>query len=1047
MIRSYSEQQLIEKAAIEVFESLGYTHQNCYDEKLGPDGTLSRETSMEVVLVSRLKDALKQLNKDLPDDSITLAIEGLTKDRSTLNRPVANREIYKALRDGVKVVVRKEDGGEEQEIVKVIDFDNPDNNDFFLASQLWITGDMYKRRADLVGFVNGLPLIFIELKATHRRLKNAYDDNLTDYRDTIPQILWHNVFIILSNGSQSKIGTITAQWEHFSEWKKINSEGEEGIVSLDTIIKGTCQKERFLDILENFILFQDTGGSFIKIIAKNHQYLGVNNTVQSFKDREKNNGKLGIFWHTQGSGKSFSMIFFSQKILRKFYGDYTFLIVTDRKELDEQIYNNFASVGAVTEQEVHAESREHLKKLLKENHRNIFTLIHKFGTEGDEPYPMVSARKDIIVIADEAHRTQYDTLAMNMRKALPNASFIAFTATPLIEGEKKTKNTFGEYISIYSFKQSVDDKATVALYYENRIPEVRLTSETLNEDLEEIIEDAFLDEKQEEKLIREFAREYHIITRDSRLEKVAKDIVAHFAERGYQGKAMVVSVDKPTAARMYDKVQKHWKAYIKKLEGDLKKAKTEEEQDEIYTAMNYMEDTDMAVVVSSGQNEIEQFRRLGLDIKPHRKRMNQEDLATKLKDPDDPFRIVFVCAMWMTGFDVPCLSTLYLDKPMRNHTLMQTIARANRVFADKPNGLIVDYIGIFRNLQKALAIYNPGGEEIDYPVRPKSELLKELGDVIGKLSDICTREGINVDKIMSAPRLETVKLLDDAVDMLIAKQSLKKEYLTISNNMRRLYKAILPDPQAEKHRSKYMLFKTLAHKIRSLAPDIEISDVQGKVEDLLDRSIETKDYIIKPLVDTKIDLSKIDFDAIKKKFINSHKHIEAERLKNAISQRLTAMLCLNKSRISFLEKFQELLSEYNSGSINVEEFFKKLMVFAKGLNEEDKRAISESLTEEELALFDLIYKPKLTKKEQEKIKTVAKELLDKLKHEKLVLDWRKRQQTRADVFLTIQNILDEGLPESYTKPEFEEKCTLVYQHVYDSYYGRGKNIYDEVHSV
>ncbi len=1040
MTGNYSEQQLIEKAAIEVFEALGYTHQNCYEETFGANGTLGREISMDVILVSRLKDVLKKLNQSLPEESITLAVEELTKDRSTLNRTVANREIYKALRDGVKVCVRKDDGSEEQEVVKVIDFDNPDNNDFFVASQLWITGEMYKRRADLVGYVNGLPLIFVELKASHRRLKNAYDDNLTDYRDTVPQIFWHNAFIILSNGSKSRIGTVTARWEHFSEWKKIDSEGEEGIVSLDTILKGTCEKKRFLDLLENFIIYQDIGGSLIKVLAKNHQYLGVNNTVQAFKDRDKTNGKLGIFWHTQGSGKSFSMIFFSQKILRKFYGDYTFLIVTDRKELDEQIYNNFASVGAVTEAEVHAENSKHLKQLLKENHRNIFTLIHKFRTEDDKVYP-VSESKNIIVIADEAHRTQYDQLAMNMRKALPNASFIAFTATPLIDGEERTKNVFGEYVSIYSFKQSVDDKATVPLYYENRIPEVQLTSETLNEDLEEIIEDAFLDEKQEEKLIREFAREYHIITRDSRLEKISEDIVAHFAERGYRGKAMVVSIDKPTAARMHDKVKKHWKLYVKKLEGDLKKAKTEEEQHETYTAMKYMQDTDMAVVVSSGQNEIEQFRRLGLDIKPHRKRMNQEDLATKFKDSDNPLRIVFVCAMWMTGFDVPCLSTLYLDKPMRNHTLMQTIARANRVFADKPNGLIVDYVGIFRNLQKALAIYNPGGGEIGYPVRPKEELLKELGEVIKQVENICAREHINIQKIMTAERLETVKLLDDTVDILVAKEGLKKEYLTLANNIRRLYKAILPDPEVERHKAKYMLFKTLAHKIRSLAPGVEITDVRGKVEDLLDRSIEAKGYFIKPLVEAKIDLSKIDFDAIKKKFIDSRKHIEAEKLKSAISQRLTAMFRLNKSRISFLEKFQELLNEYNSGSINVEEFFKKLMEFAKGLNEEDKRAISEKLTEEELAIFDLLYKPRLSKKEQGKVKAVAHKLLEKLKRAKLVLDWRKRQQTRADVFLTIQNILDEGLPECYTKPEYEEKCTLVYQHVYDSYYGSGKSVY------
>ncbi|MCM8797725.1 MAG: type I restriction endonuclease subunit R, partial [Candidatus Omnitrophica bacterium] len=750
MSSGYSEDSLIKKTAIEIFKELGYAYQDCFEEKFGQDSTLGRQTTMEVVLIERLRQAIKRLNPELNPEIIEQAIEEIIKDRSALSVVAANKEIYDILTKGAKVSIRREDGTEDKEIVKVIDFDNPQNNDFFLASEFWVSGEMYKRRADLIGFVNGLPLIFIELKAVHRKLENAFRDNLRDYKDTIPQIFWYNAFIILSNGSQSKIGSITADWEHFSEWKRINSEGEKGIVSLDTIIKGTCQKERFLDILENFILFQKIGksdSSLIKILTKNHQYLGVNNAIEAFKDIKNRQGRLGVFWHTQGSGKSFSMIFFSQKILRKFYGNYTFLIVTDRKELDEQIYNNFASVGAVTEAEVHAESAEHLKQLLRENHRNIFTLIHKFRTESGQSYPVLTERDDIIVITDEAHRTQYDQLAMNMRRALPNASFIAFTATPLIEGEERTKATFGDYVSIYSFKQSVADAATVPLYYENRIPEVQLDEELLSEGFERIVEEAILDERQEEKLEREFAREYHIITRDDRLEKIAEDIVKHFVSRGYQGKAMVVLIDKPTAVKMYDKVKKHWQEYIKKLKQDLRTTQNEEKAKELYDTIQYMQETDMAVVVSSEQNEIAKFKELGLDIATHRKRMNSEDLATKFKDEEDPFRIVFVCAMWMTGFDVPCLSTIYLDKPMKNHTLMQTIARANRVFGNKPNGLIVDYIGIFRNLKKALAIYNPGGVEIDYPVRPKSELIKALEEAITKATQICSKAGVDIAKI------------------------------------------------------------------------------------------------------------------------------------------------------------------------------------------------------------------------------------------------------------------------------------------------------------
>jgi len=381
---------------------------------------------------------------------------------------------------------------------------------------------------------------------------------------------------------------------------------------------------------------------------------------------------------------------------------------------DDQIYKNFVSSGVVTEQKAQARSSAHLRRLLREDHRYVFTLIHKFRTEKGERHPTLSDRPDIIVMTDEAHRTQYDTLALNMRTALPNASFIAFTGTPLIVGEEKTRQVFGDYVSIYNFKQSVDDGATVRLYYDNRIPELRLSNEDLNEDMERLLEEAELDEEQEKKLEREFAREYHLITREDRLETVAEDIVEHFMGRGFQGKAMVVCVDRATAVRMYDKVQKYWNRYLDGLREDLASAR-EERRSGIQTKIRYMEETDMAVVVSQSQNEVEEMRKKGLDIAPHRRRMLNEDLDTKFKDPLDPFRIVFVCAMWMTGFDVPCCSTIYLDKPMRNHTLMQTIARANRVFGDKVNGLIVDYVGVFRDLHRAWQSTAPILEEESSP--------------------------------------------------------------------------------------------------------------------------------------------------------------------------------------------------------------------------------------------------------------------------------------------------------------------------------------------
>ncbi|MCK5723432.1 MAG: HsdR family type I site-specific deoxyribonuclease, partial [Gammaproteobacteria bacterium] len=423
-------------------------------------------------------------------------------------------------------------------------------------------------------------------------LERAYQDNLRDYKSTIPQIFWYNAFILLSNGSFSKIGSMTAAWEHFAEWKKINSEGEEGIISLETMIRGTCDPTRLLDLVENFTIFSEASGGLAKLVAKNHQYLGVNNAIKSLLEIKENQGKLGVFWHTQGSGKSYSMAFFSQKVLRKLYGNYTFVIITDRRELDDQIYKNFANTGIITEEHTQATNGEHLKQLLSEDHRFIFSLIQKFRTKKDETtYPMISDRDDIIVITDEAHRSQYDTLATNMRNALPNAAFIAFTGTPLIVGEEKTRDVFGDYISIYDFKQSVDDGATVPLYYENRIPELQLTNENMNEDMQSLIEDAELDEEQEKKFAREFSREYHLITREDRLEKVAEDIVAHFMGRGTTNKAMVISIDKATAVKMYDKVQVYWQKYLKDLES--KPVPSDEmEKNEHLAKIKFMKETD-----------------------------------------------------------------------------------------------------------------------------------------------------------------------------------------------------------------------------------------------------------------------------------------------------------------------------------------------------------------------------------------------------------------------------------------------------------------------
>ncbi|MEI7534987.1 MAG: HsdR family type I site-specific deoxyribonuclease [Verrucomicrobiae bacterium] len=749
-----------------------------------------------------------------------------------------------------------------------------------------------------------------------------------------------------------------------------------------------------------------------------------------------------MFWQTQGSGKSYSMVFFSQKVLRKIPGNWTFVGVTDRTELDDQLYKNFASVGAVTEPEdrVRADSAEHLKQLLTEDHRYVFTLIQKFRTAKGGKFPKLSSRDDVIVMTDEAHRSQYDTFAMNMRNALPNAAFIGFTGTPLMtKGEEKTKEVFGDYVSVYDFKQSVDDGATVPLFYENRIPELQLTNEQLNDDIYRVVEDAELDEEQQRKLERVLGQQYHLITREERLDKIAGDIVQHFTGRGFKGKAMVVCIDKLTAVKMFNKVKAAWVKHEDTLQKSLAKAMPEE-QDATLDTLAWMKGTDMAVVVSQAQNEAADFKAKGLDITPHRLRMVKEDLETDFKNPDHPFRLVFVCAMWVTGFDVPSCSTIYLDKPLRNHTLMQTIARANRVFGDKVNGMIVDYVGVFRDLQKALAIYAGGGAGGSgggggTPVEKKAELVKMLKKTIAEAVEFCKQRGVDVDAILQTKALERVKALQDAREAILVSDDSKKQFLALAARTALVYKAILPDSSASQFAPHCALFVTLADMIRALMPEVDITGVMQQIEGVLDMSIGASGYTIKE-ESKPLDLSRIDFDALRKFFKKAHKRAELERLRAAITAKLMAMLEQNRTRVDFLEKFQQLIDDYNAGSANVEAVYEQLLQFAKKLNEEEQRHVREAMTEDELAIFDILTKPRvdISAKEEKQVKAVAREMLETLKAKALVLDWRKRQQTRAAVRLCIEVALDK-LPTAYTPAVYQAKCEAVYQHVYDAYGG------------
>jgi type I restriction enzyme R subunit len=1045
----YTEDQLVEQPAIALFERLGWESVNAYSETLGADGTLGRDNRSEAFLIRRLRAAIERLNPDAPADAVEQAVTEVTKSRTVMHYARANREIHTLLRERVEVSIRQPDGTSLPEKLTVIDWDTPENNDFLVVSQLSVHSDLYQRRTDLVGFVNGIPLVFIELKASHRNLKHAYDDNLRDYRDSIPHLFTPNGFIVLSNGAESKVGTITSDWEFFSEWKKIDSEGEEGSVSLETVIRGMCTKERLLDIIENFVAYQDLPGGFIKLLARNHQYLGVNSAMTRMEELRRappdERGKLGVFWHTQGSGKTMSMLFFSQKVLRKLPGNWSFVIVTDRDDLDEQAYKEFLYAGVITEKHMRATGSGHLRQLLAEDHRYVFTLIHKFRTEKGDTHPLISDRSDVIVITDEAHRTQYDTLALNMRNALPNASFLGFTGTPLIAGEERTREVFGDYVSVYNFAASAADHATVPLYYENRIPQVEIANPTFGDDLMAIVEEADLDEEQERKLARVLGQQYELITRDDRLDAVAKDIVDHFLGRGFPGKALVVSIDKLTAVRTYDKVQRFW---LERLERDqdalLRSGLTAEQQDLLLREISFMRNTDMAVVISQSQNEIADMAERGLNIKPHRKRMVEEKLEDKFKDPQDPLRIAFVCSMWTTGFDVPSLSTVYLDKPLRNHTLMQTITRANRVFPDKHNGLIVAYVDVFSNLQKALAIYAAGGPSGDVPVEEKGALVDAVREAVDDLRAFCAERDVDLDALGRLKGFELVAAGKRTIEMLMVDDEEKIAFLSRSALVDRLYKAILPDTRANEFSRVRAVAKFLADGIAAYTERPDLSSVLGRVQQLLDESIAAHEYVI-PHSDAEalFDLGAVDWNGLEDAFNQGRPRTAAQRLRSLLSARITALVRLNPARVDLVERFEKLVADYNAGSMNTETFFQELLKFRQALSEEEERSLAEGLTEEQLAIFDLLMKPapELSAEERTQAKRVAEELLSLLKRGKLVLDWRKEQTTRAGVRVAVEEVLDR-LPEKFTRQLYAQKCDAVYQHVFDSYWDDGHSVYD-----
>ena len=1041
MSYDYSENILVQESAGNLLrDELGWDVQLAYNkEVLGKDGTFGRTSYKEILLKRYFNAALKKFNPWINDEQILEAQRILENRLSTSSLLQINEEKYFLIRDGIKVTVKKPNGETEKQTAALIDFKNPQNNYFLAVKELKIHGDLYRRRTDIVGFVNGIPLLFVELKKTTVDVQNAYEDNYTDYQDTIPHLFYYNAFVMLSNGTEAKVGTLGSKYEFFHEWKRL-AEAERGSVALETMLRGICKKENFLDLFENFILFDHSGGNTAKILARNHQYLGVNEAMKAYAARKLNNGKLGVFWHTQGSGKSYSMVFLAQKIRRKFEGSPTFVILTDRDELNKQISDTFENcglLGDVKASQFIATSGDDLIQKLKGNPSFIFTLIQKFNKPDAKP---ILPDHDVIIMSDEAHRSQYGIFADNMMKLLPTAARIGFTGTPLLSDDNITARTFGGYISIYDFKRAVEDGATVPLYYENRGEKIlNLHNPEITDRILDAIERADLDADQQDKLEAEFSKEIHLMTAKPRLQSIAQDFVRHYSDLWTSGKAMFVCLNKVTCVRMYDYVQKYWQDEIERLKNRIKNVSQQEAQ-ELRRKLQWMEETEMAVVISQEQNEIQTFKKWGLDIQYHRNKMVKNELDKDFKDSANPLRVVFVCAMWLTGFDVKCLSCLYLDKPLKAHTLMQTIARANRVAEGKSNGLIIDYIGIVKALRKALADYtaNIGCIDGTDPTVDKVKLIERILDTLEKAKLFLAERGFVLQDLICSYDFPKMYYLQKGANIVCGTVEERKTFSAYASELNRLMKYTDRDDIDRNVRKEYEAVAAIYAEIKKKRKHINITDLMVEINNIISDYVEIEhSYMINEEV-KRFDISGIDFDLLRREFAKvKNQNLLMRDLEEIIQLKLDRMLFTNPERINYYERYQKIIDDYNSEQdrATIEKTFMDLMDLANKMNQEEQRYVREGFkSDEELTLYDMLFRNDLNKNDIKKLKTVAAELLNKIKAKISEYDhWTDKQETKAAVDNLIRDTLWAELPECYDEASIWGYRQRIYEYVYTHY--------------
>lgn len=1001
----YREEEL-EEATLDWFQELDYS--TAFGPKISPDGVYSERNSYdEIILKDRLKTSLQRINPDIPLRYIDKAISKLiTTDSPDLIE--SNKMFHEMVTEGVSVETDRDDDFPTSIPIWLFDFEDPDNNDWLVVNQFTVIEHDHNRRPDIVVFINGLPLSVFELKSSsdeRATLERAYNQFQT-YKNDIRTLFKYNTNLITSDGITARVGTLTSSKERFMPWKTIEGKkvAPQAKPQLEVLIKGIFDKERFLDLLKHFVLFQSDNGTMDKIFPAYHQYYAVNKAYDKTEVavQEKSDNKIGVVWHTQGSGKSILMVFYSGKLVLGLDNP-TIVVITDRNDLDDQLFQTFSSSEHLLRQTPkQAGSRENLKELLNvESGGIIFTTIQKF--EPDPEDPVLTDRKNVIVIADEAHRSQYGFsakvkkqnnkadikygYAKYMRDSLPNASFIGFTATPIEFEDKNTPAVFGNYIDIYDMTQSVEDNMTVRIYYESRIAQVRLPEEKrklLDEKFEEIAEiQDEIDEEKKQRIKSKWSKLESIVGAKERLELIAEETINHFKKRqeAIKGKGMVVTMSRRIAVELYKEfinIKSEW----------------------------HSEDDDkgkIKVVMSGGSDDPE-------DWQQHiRTKQQRKTIKKRFKDPEDPLEIVIVCSMWLTGFDVPCLHTMYIDKPMKGHTLMQAIARVNRVYGDKPGGLIVDYIGIADSLRKALQAYTESDREntgIDTDKAVK--ILLEKYEVIKDMF-----HGFDYKEFFEADSKRKMGIITEAIDFILEnREEGKKRFIKHVKELSKVYALCATHEKAEEIADEIGFFKSVKSgivKITSTETSSDSKELEPKVKQLISKSVVT-DGVVDIFEST--DLNKPDLSILSDEFLEEVRNMEQKNVAEKVLEKIIKgkIRTISRKNVVKSRKFSEMLNEtvskYQNRAIDTKQVIEELIRLAKEIDEAQDENRDLDLNEDEIAFYDALSTNDSAVEVlgDEILKNIATELTESIKSN-LTIDWNLRESIQAEMRVIIKRLL------------------------------------------